>query len=118
VKRHTLAAVFLVSLPSVVQAQNAVTVASGSSYTYSTNSSGQVTSIASKCPGGSDTKASTSVWSTIIAVCPAFYNSSEGLAADYLIHEMLHSLGLPEYPTPGAKTSQQINDEVRSACGS
>ena len=70
-----------------------------------------------QCPNGNDTKASTNVWSTTIAVCPALNGSSEGWAADFLIHEMLHSLGLPEYPTPGAKTSSQINAEVAAACG-
>jgi YD repeat-containing protein len=70
-----------------------------------------------QCPGGSDTKASTNVWSTTVAVCPALNDTSEGMAAVYLIHEMLHTLGLPEYPTPGAKTTQQITDEVRAACG-
>jgi ssRNA-specific RNase YbeY (16S rRNA maturation enzyme) len=40
------------------------------------------------------------------------------MAADYLIHEMLHSLGLDEYPAQGAKTSQQITQEVVAACGS
>ena len=70
-----------------------------------------------QCPGGSDTKASTNVWSTTIAVCPSFNNGSDPSAAIYLIHEMLHSLGLPESPTQGAKTSAQISDEVRAACG-
>lgn len=71
------------------------------------------------CPGGSDTKASTKPFSTIVHICPGFTNSTEGLAADYLIHEMLHSLGLPENPpTNGAMSSSQINDMVRAACGS
>lgn len=71
------------------------------------------------CPGGSNTNASTKPFSALIHICPGFSNATEGLAADYLIHEMLHSLGLPENPpTKGAKSSSQINDMVRAACGS
>jgi len=70
-----------------------------------------------QCKDG-DTRASTTVGSYVVYVCPGFTNSAEGMAADYLIHEMLHSLGLDEYPAQGAKTSQQITQEVVEACGS
>jgi hypothetical protein len=71
------------------------------------------------CPGGSNTNASTQPFSSTVHICPGFNNAPEGLAANYLIHEMLHSLGLPENPpTAGAKSSSQINDMVRAACGS
>lgn len=70
-----------------------------------------------QCPGGNDTKASTTVGGSVVAICPAFGNANNHMAAVYLIHEMLHTLGLPEAPTSGAKTSGQITSEVTAACG-
>jgi hypothetical protein len=52
-----------------------------------------------------------------VTVCDKIRQYSDSLAADFLIHEMLHSLGLAEYPTSGALTSQQINNLVFAACG-
>lgn len=51
-------------------------------------------------------------------VCPAFSSLKVQRAALTLIHEALHSAGMPERPqTPGARSSAEINDLVRDRCG-
>jgi len=50
-------------------------------------------------------------------VCPAFSSLKVERAALTLIHEALHSAGMPERPqTPGARSSAEINDPVRGRC--
>ena len=54
---------------------------------------------------------------TTVWVCDRFKDlaGTAGLAADYLIHEMLHTLGLPE--GGNNLTSDQITNMVQAACG-
>jgi len=59
--------------------------------------------------------------SQIVYVCgPAFltaHRRSPFLAESYVIHEMLHTLGLGESPVdPTAPTSQKITDRVNDVC--
>jgi hypothetical protein len=55
---------------------------------------------------------------TTVNVCTSFSNLGTGMEGNRLIHEFLHSIGLPESPsTSGAMTSAQINALVDGACG-
>jgi hypothetical protein len=71
----------------------------------------------------SATAAFTTLRGRVVYVCAARFASSAqpltGLAGEILvIHEFLHSLGLPESPsTPGAFTSAQITERVWARCG-
>lgn len=59
------------------------------------------------------------VFQTQVNVCTSFSNLSTGMAGNALIHEFLHSIGLPELPTyPSATmTSADITQFVTNACG-
>ena len=63
----------------------------------------------------------TNVGTRIVKVCSSFKNLSEGTAANRIIHETLHTLGLPEStttnPNPNYMTSSQINQYIGSKCG-
>ncbi len=62
--------------------------------------------------------ASTTVYSRRVAICAPFGNATTGMAAVYLIHEMMHALGYGESPQyAGFPTSSQISDQVAVACG-
>lgn len=59
--------------------------------------------------------------SPVVYVCGAAFltahERSPFLAESYVIHEMLHTLGLGESPVdPRAPTSQEITDRVNAAC--
>ena len=59
--------------------------------------------------------------SRTVSICPIFgelMRSSQGTAANVLIHEELHSLGAGEAPAPGLLTSYQITLSVEWRCGS
>jgi hypothetical protein len=64
-----------------------------------------------------DSAAGANPGSTVIAVCTTTFvrvrRESPGLAADILIHEMLHALGLGEDPP----TSEEITRQVGKRCG-
>jgi hypothetical protein len=70
----------------------------------------------SRCVDGS-AAAGANPGGTIVAVCPRAFGrvlaKSPGLAADLLIHEMLHGLGLGENPP----TSEEITSQVVERCG-
>lgn len=71
---------------------------------------------AGKCNGSN--VAYTTPFSRTIYVCGKLDDYSDTMAASLLIHEMLHSLGLPENPpTDGAMSSSQITAKVVEACG-
>ena len=58
----------------------------------------------------------------VVAICMRTFGrmrfEDPTLAADVLIHEMLHALGLPEAPlTPDAPTSEEITRQVVRRCG-
>ena len=68
------------------------------------------------CVGG--VTAFTQVGSRVTRLCPAFGDMDRRNAALTLIHEALHSAGMPESPsTDGAMTPGEINDLVGTACG-
>lgn len=54
-----------------------------------------------------------------VNVCTSFSNLSTGMAGNALIHEFLHSIGLPEIPaySYATMTSSQITTFVTNACG-
>ncbi|MCU1245140.1 MAG: hypothetical protein JWN02_1050 [Acidobacteria bacterium] len=54
--------------------------------------------------------------SPIINVCSVYTNLTTGMAGVIAIHEMLHTLGLPE-GGQGQMTSSQITTMVGNACG-
>jgi len=61
--------------------------------------------------------ASTNVYSRTVAICRPFGNANDTMAAVYLIHEMLHTLGYGEGPKyQGFPTSSTINQQVQAAC--
>jgi hypothetical protein len=61
----------------------------------------------------------TAVGGRVTKLCPEFGDLYPREAALTLVHEALHSAGMPESPaTPGALTSQEINALVARACGS
>jgi hypothetical protein len=65
----------------------------------------------------STTLAVTHPGSRVVFLCPKFTQASgqsEGYRENVLIHEMLHSLGLPENPP----SSNEITLRVRKRCGS
>jgi hypothetical protein len=67
------------------------------------------------CAGG--VAAFTTVGGRVTWLCPQFSNLHPRAAAFTLIHEALHSAGMPESPaTAGALTALEINDLVESAC--
>ena len=67
------------------------------------------------CAGG--VAAFTTVRGRVSWLCPEFGNLHPRAAALTLIHEALHSAGMPEGPaTAGALTAQEINDLVAGAC--
>ncbi len=51
-----------------------------------------------------------------VDVCGSFHNLSTGMRGVTLIHEMLHTLGLPEYPN-GGYLSEDIQKMVVDWCG-
>lgn len=58
------------------------------------------------------------LFSTQVNVCTTFSNLTVSMGGNRLIHEFLHSIGLPESPPySGAMTSAQINAFVDNACG-
>lgn len=69
-----------------------------------------------RCAGGR-VAAAANFGSPIVAVCKATFArvqyETPGLAANVLIHEMLHALGLGEDPP----TSEEINRHVMRRCG-
>lgn len=72
--------------------------------------------------GRPEVAAGTNPGQSVIAVCvPTFARIRQGdpgLAANVLIHEMLHSLGLGERPDQSdAPTSQEITRQVVRRCG-
>lgn len=67
------------------------------------------------CAGG--VAALTTVGGRVTWLCPEFGNLHPRAAALTLIHEALHSAGMPEGPaTVGALTAGQINDLVEGSC--
>jgi len=75
-----------------------------------------------KCSGGTNAAYTSigSVWigGSYIYVCDTFSNLTPSVAANRLIHEFFHTIGLPEYPgVSGALTSAQINQMIDAACG-
>jgi hypothetical protein len=67
------------------------------------------------CAGG--VAALTTVSGRVTWLCPEFGNLHPRAAALTLIHEALHSAGMPEGPaTVGALTAGQINDLVEGSC--
>jgi len=77
---------------------------------------GSTSNTSNDCKG--NPKASTTVYGSRIAICPAFINPvNDGWNAVYLIHEMMHTLGQGEAPAPGQPTSAQLNQDVNAACG-
>ena len=83
-----------------------------------TNSFYIAPSVAEKrelCTGG--VTAFTQVGSRVTRLCPAFGDVDRQTAALLLIHEALHSAGMPESPgTAGPRTPSEINRLVRRAC--
>jgi hypothetical protein len=71
-------------------------------------------------PGSSANAAHTLVYASKVNVCKALANYGASQAANLLIHEMLHSLGLTEKPgyPDAAMNSDQITQAVTAACGS
>lgn len=64
--------------------------------------------------------ASTTPGSLTIFVCPAFRlmaKQEPRTAANILIHEELHSLGVGEAPMPGLPSSEDITTRVERRCG-
>lgn len=60
----------------------------------------------------------TQVGSRVTRLCPGFGKVDRQTAALVLIHEALHSAGMPESPsTPGALMPAEISDLVKTACG-
>jgi hypothetical protein len=62
----------------------------------------------------------TSLGGTTVFVCPSFVLLSKQeprSAANLLIHEVLHSLGVGEAPMPGEPSSQDITVHVERRCG-
>jgi hypothetical protein len=59
------------------------------------------------------------IFQTTVNVCTSFSNLPTGLSGNALIHEFLHSIGLPELPAyPNATmSSSQISTFVNSVCG-
>jgi hypothetical protein len=67
------------------------------------------------CSGG--VAAFTTVGGRVTWLCPEFANLHPRVAALTLIHEALHSAGMPERPAAaGALTAEEINDLVEAAC--
>ena len=67
------------------------------------------------CVGG--VTAFTQVGSRVTRLCPSFGDLDREAAALLLIHEALHSAGMPESPsTAGALTPSEINRMVKRAC--
>jgi hypothetical protein len=53
-----------------------------------------------------------------VDICGSFQNLSTGMRGVTLIHEMLHTLGLPEYPNdPNGYTTDDIQQMVVNWCG-
>jgi len=93
---------------------HAAAVESLASALYAAPTDREVTRI---CVGG--VAAFTLVGSRVTKLCPEFGNLHPREAALTLIHETLHSAGMPESPsTPSALTSQEINALVGGACSS
>ena len=91
---------------------HAAAVESLASALYAAPTDREVTRI---CVGG--VAAFTLVGSRVTKLCPEFGNLHPREAALTLIHEALHSAGMPESPaTPNALTSQEINALVARAC--
>lgn len=68
------------------------------------------------CVGG--VTAFTQLGGRVTRLCPSFGDVDRQTAALLLIHEALHSAGMPESPsTAGAFTPNEINRLVKSACG-
>jgi len=68
------------------------------------------------CIGG--VTAFTQVGSRVTRLCPSFGDLDREAAALLLIHEALHSAGMPESPsTAGALTPSEISRLVKNACG-
>jgi len=68
------------------------------------------------CVGG--VTAFTQVGRRVTRLCPGFGDVDRQTAAQTLIHEALHSAGMPESPsTAGARTPSEINRLVKRACG-
>ncbi|HSB63779.1 MAG TPA: hypothetical protein VLJ18_06410 [Thermoanaerobaculia bacterium] len=67
--------------------------------------------------GRPEVAAGTNPGQSVIAVCPETFarvsRKEPGIAANVLIHEMLHALGLGEDPP----TSEEINRQVGKRCG-
>lgn len=66
--------------------------------------------------------AGAAIGSPYIAICKETFArleaNDQGLAANTLIHEMLHALGLPEAPLwPDAPSSEEITRQVARRCG-
>ena len=62
----------------------------------------------------------TSPGRSAVFVCPAFLllaRQEPKAAANLLIHEELHSLGVGEAPMPGLPTAQEITRQVEERCG-
>ena len=69
------------------------------------------------CVGG--VTAFTQVGSRVTRLCPSFGDLDREAAALLLIHEALHSAGMPESPSSaGALTPSEINRMVKRACSS
>lgn len=63
----------------------------------------------------------TSPGTTSVFVCGNFRKlawENVEIAGNVLIHEMLHSLGAGEAPTPGLPTAHEISSQVKMRCGS
>lgn len=70
--------------------------------------------------GRRDVYAFTKPGSMSVFLCDSFRkltSRSPTSAATLLIHEMLHSLGAGEAPSPGLPTAYQITDHVELRCG-
>ncbi len=87
-------------------------------YTYMTQVLGYVNGYtAGQCSSASAWMQG--IFQTQVNVCTSFSNLSTGMGGNALIHEFLHSIGLPELPKyPYATmTSAQITQFVTNACG-
>jgi len=72
--------------------------------------------VARRCRGGA--AAAINPGSTLTWICPQFAGLAVQRAAMTLIHEALHSAGLPERPlVAGALSSAEINNLVCADCG-
>lgn len=76
------------------------------------------TGVERVCSRGVGAAAFTTVGNSRTVICPGFGRLDPKQAAVIVLHEALHSAGLPESPqTPGAMTSAEINDWVADRCG-